>query len=42
MYINNLKDSNDILGFHLFADDSSLFYTDKSLSGSSYSKESWP
>ena len=32
LYINDLQNSSNILEFHLFADDSNLFYADKSLS----------
>ena len=31
LYINDLQNSSRILDFHLFADDSNLFYADKSL-----------
>ena len=32
LYINDIQKSSDLLDFHLFADDSSLFYSAKSLS----------
>ena len=31
LYINDIANSSDIFKFHLFADDSNLFYADKSL-----------
>jgi hypothetical protein len=31
LYINNIQNSTRILNFHLFADDSNLFYANKSL-----------
>ena len=32
LYINDIQESSNLLDFHLFADDSSLFYSAKSLS----------
>ena len=32
LYINDIQKPSDVLDFHLFADDSSLFYSAKSLS----------
>ena len=33
LYINDFHNCSKILDFHLFADDSNIFYTDKNLSG---------
>ena len=32
LYLNDIRKSSDLLDFHLFAEDSSLFYSAKSLS----------